>query len=131
MKHDTIVVIPSRNKDGQGECLSFETMMKEKRAIGFIGAAERITKMKHIAIVDKGNKVFFADITHIELGVDYGKEKNTNDVQFGNVRHVPLSVLTAAGIDVNKGRCSIRYAELKTIVDSLKKEDTELLTLWG
>lgn len=131
MKQDTIVVIPSREMDGTAGCLSFDRMLKEKKAEGFIGAAERINKVKHIAIVDKGNKAYFADITEVYTGTWTDKELNTNDIFFDNVRPIPLSALKEAGIDVNKGRCSIRYAALANIVANLKKEDSELLSLFG
>lgn len=131
MIEDTLVVIPSREMDNASGCLSFDEMLRTKRAIGFIGNHKRVTKLKHIAIVDKGNKVYFADIDAVYVSSDGSKAVNTNDVTFTNVRHVPLSVLTSAGIDVNSGRCSIRYAVLAEIVDNLTAEDTNLLSLFG
>lgn len=128
---DTIVVIPSREMDHGSNCLSFETMLQEKMAQGFIGAIDRINKIKHIAIVDKGNKAYFADITEIRVGTPTDKALNTNDIYFDNVRSIPLSSLKEAGIDVNSGRCSIRYATLAPIVGKLTKTDTELLSLFG
>ncbi|UYD60034.1 hypothetical protein OPFAMLBM_00013 [Aeromonas phage avDM12-TAAL] len=131
MKQDTIVVIPSREMDGATGCLSFERMLKEKKAQGFIGAVDRLATINHIAIVDKGNKAYFADIIEIYSGTDAEKQLNTNDIYFDNVRPIPLSALKEAGINVNSGRCSIRYAALANIVANLKKEDTELLSLFG
>ncbi|BES53218.1 hypothetical protein [Aeromonas phage phiWae14] len=128
---DTIVVIPSRDQDDAAGCLTFERMIALKRAKGFIGAEDRVNKMKYIAIVDKGNKAYFAEITSIRSGTATGKEVNTNDIYFDNLKSIPLSALKEAGINVNSGRCSIRYAELKAIVDNLKAEDTELLSLFG
>ena len=106
---DTIVLIPSLRMHHLD---TIDQIMREKVARGFIGAKDRVNKMTHVVIVEKGNKAYFAKIEKVISDTITGKSINTNDIYFSNAMSIPLSVLKDCGININSGRSSIRYGAI-------------------